>query len=134
GNPYVLKIFVKGLESGIVALAYAGLLWAVVNKRDRWVAPLLVLAFLSRTDAVFVIGCLFLATWAWRRFVPAGVVAALYVLFNQIVFGNPLQVSGVIKRQPLTLGRVVALLVVALVAFAIGTRRPTSARFARTAS
>jgi hypothetical protein len=135
GNPYVFKIFVNGLESGLVSFAYTGLLWAVVTKRERWIAPLLVLAFLSRTDAVFVIGCLFLASWPqWRRFVPVTAVAAGYLAFNQIAFGNPLQVSGVIKRQPLSPGRMVAMVVVVLVAMAIGTRRPTSGRFTRTAS
>ena len=120
-NPYVMKLFVNGLESGVAALAYAALLWAVVEKRTRWIAPLLVLAFLSRTDAVIVMGCLFL--WSpreWRRFVPAGVVVALYLGFNQVVFGNPLQVSGVVKRLPLTATRAVELLVVAVVALAVG--------------
>jgi hypothetical protein len=134
GNPYVFKIFVNGLESGLVALAYAGLIAAVLRRDERLVAVWLVIAFLGRTDAVFVAGCLLLATWGWRRFVPLGCIAAAYLAFNQIVFGNPLQVSGVVKRQPLTVGRVVALLVVALLALAIGagTRRLASARFART--
>ena len=134
GNPYVFKIFVNGLESGVVTLAYAGLIAAVLKRNDRLVSFWLVVAFLGRTDAVFVIGCLFLATWAWRRFVPVAVVAAAYLLFNQVVFGNPLQVSGVIKRQPLTIGRVVTMLVVAAIALgiAVGTRRLASMRFERT--
>jgi hypothetical protein len=135
GNPYVFKIFVNGLESGVVALAYAGLVAAVLKRNDRLVALCLVLAFLSRTDAVFVIGFLFLfEARAWRRFVPVGVVAAMYLAFNQIVFGNPLQVSGVIKRQPLSAGRLVAVVVVAAVALAItiGARRLASVRFERT--
>ena len=136
GNPYVLKIFVNGLESGVTALAYAGLIAAVLKRDDRLISLCLVIAFLGRTDAVFVIGCLFLATRAWRWFVPVGAVAAAYLLFNQVVFGNPLQVSGVIKRQPLTVGRIVAMLVVVAIAFAVavGAKRLASARFERTTS
>jgi hypothetical protein len=136
GNPYVLKIFVNGLESGITALAYAGLIAAVLKRDERLISLWLVIAFLGRTDAVFVIGCLFLATRAWRWFVPVGSVAAAYLLFNQVVFGNPLQVSGVIKRQPLTIGRLIAMLVVLAIAFAVavGAKRLASARFERTAS
>src|SRR5204862_33910 len=75
GNPYVFKIFVNGLESGVVAIAYAGLVAAVLKRDNRLVAIWLVVAFLARTDAVFVIGCLFLwETRAWRRFVPVSVV------------------------------------------------------------
>ena len=50
------------------------------------------------------------------------------------MFGNPLQVSGVIKRLPLTPGRFVLLVIVALLAagVAIGSRRIRSARFNRT--
>ncbi|MEY2421573.1 MAG: hypothetical protein QOI95_1640 [Acidimicrobiaceae bacterium] len=136
GNPYVLKIFVNGLESGVTALAYAGLIAAVLKRNERLMAVMLVVAFLGRTDAVFVIACLFVATRAWQRFVPVGAVAAVYLLANQVVFGSPLQVSGVIKRQPLTAGRLVAVSVVALVALAvgIGARRLASDRFARTTS
>ena len=136
GNPYVLKIFVNGLESGVTALAYAGLIAAVLKRDDRMIAVWLVVAFLGRTDAVFVVACLFIATRAWRRFVPVGIVAAAYLAFNQIVFGNPLQVSGVIKRQPLTAGRVAAMLVVALVGLGVGVglRRVSSDRFVRTTS
>lgn len=134
GNPYVFKIFVNGLESGVVALAYTGLIAAVLQRNDRLVMVWLVVAFLGRTDALFVVGCLFLATWGWRRFIPVGVVAAAYLLFNQIVFGNPLQVSGVIKRQSVTAGRAFTMLVIAAVALAIGvgSRRLASARFERT--
>jgi hypothetical protein len=94
-----------------------------------------VLAFLSRTDAVFVIGCLLL--WRpseWRRFVPVGVVVAAYLGFNQIVFGNPLQVSGVIKRQPLTVGRIAVMLMITAIAVcvAVGCKRLASGRMSRT--
>lgn len=137
GNPYVIKLFVNGLESGITAVAYAALLAAVIEKRTRWIAPLLVLAFLSRTDAVFVIACLLL--WRpseWRRFIPVGVVAVLYLGLNEIVFGNPLQVSGVIKRQPLTIGRMTAMLVIIAIALAAaaGCRRMASQRLSRTSA
>jgi len=136
GSPAVLKVFVNGLESGAVSVAYAALLVAVVDRRDRWVAPLLVVAFLSRTDAVFVIGCYVIWSRAWRRAVPVAVVAAAYLAANWAVFGEPLQVSGVVKRQPLTVGRAAAMAVVALVALAVGfgARRLRSRRFAGTAA
>ena len=134
GNPYVFKIFVNGLESGVTAFAYAGLIAAVLKRNDRLVAVFLVIAFLGRTDAVFVIGCLFLATGVATLRAGRRRRCRVYLLFNQIVFGNPLQVSGVIKRLPLTLGRLIALLVVAAIALAIavGTRRLASTRFERT--
>ena len=133
-NPYVIKTFVNGLESGITALANVLLIAAVIDDRTRWIPVLLVFAFVGRTDALFVVGCLFLVSRAWRRFVPVAVVVVAYLAFNQIVFGNPLQVSGVIKRQPLTAGRAVAVVVVALFALGIGTaaRRVSSDRFSRT--
>jgi hypothetical protein len=145
GNPAVVKIFVNGLESGVVALAYAGLVAVTVRRRSSpaLLALVLVIAFLARTDAVFVIGCLFLWTVRFDRrrevllaFVPVAVVIPAYLAFNWIVFGEPLQVSGVVKRQPLTAGRGVTLLVIALLALgaALGCRRLRSARFTRTTS
>jgi hypothetical protein len=143
GNPAVLKIFVNGLESGITAAAYAGLLAVAMRRRSSPVAlaVLLIIAFLGRTDAVFVIGCLFVWTVCVDRrrrallpFVPVTVVIAGYLAFNRIVFGNPLQVSGVVKRQPLTAGRAVTMIVVAALALgaAWGCRRLQSSRFTRT--
>jgi hypothetical protein len=147
GNPAVLKIFVNGLESGVAAVAYAGLLALAVRTRRRapvLLAVLLVLAFLGRTDAVFVIACLFVWTMltvdpderraALLPFIPVTVVAIVYLAVNRIVFGEPLQVSGVVKREPLTIGRAVALLVVAVIAVlvAVGCRRLKSTRFTRT--
>ena len=69
----MLKIFVNGLESGVTALAYAGLLAVALRRRSSPVAlaVLLVVAFLGRTDAVFVIGCLFVWTWLTTRPGPA---------------------------------------------------------------
>lgn len=135
-NPYVIKTFVNGLESGITALAYVLLIAAVTAKGDRWIPLLLVFAFVGRTDALFVVGCLFLVTRAWKRFVPVAAIVVAYLAFNQIVFGNPLQVSGVVKRQPLTAGRALAVVAVALFALGIGTatRRVSSERFTRTTS
>jgi hypothetical protein len=143
GNPAVLKVFVNGLESGITALAYAGLLALSARRRTLplALALLLVLAFLGRTDAVFVIGCLFLWTLCVDRrgdavlpFIPVAVVIPAYLGFNLVVFGEPLQVSGVVKRLPLTAGRALVLAGVAVVALAVaaGFRRLASPRFSRT--
>ena len=140
GNPAVLKLFVNGLESGVAALAYALLLVHAAQRRKPN-AIVLIIVFLARTDAVFVIGAL--ALWllfeerdvrALRPFVPVGVVAALYLGSNWLFFGNPLQVSGVVKRQPLSIGRVIAMLIVAAAAFAVaaGCRRLSARRFVRT--
>ena len=136
-NPAVAKVFVNGLESGVAALAYAGLL-AFDLRHKRPSALLLVVAFLARTDAVFVIGALLL--WSLLldrrrevlvRFVPVSLVVVTYLLANWLVFGEPLQVSGVIKRQSLTVPRIGAMLVVAAIAaaVAVGARRLGSARF-----
>lgn len=143
GNPAVLKIFVNGLESGIVALAYAGMLALAMRRRSSpaVLAALLVVAFLGRTDAIFVIGCLFLWTLCFDRvresliaFVPVAIVVPAYLAFNWVAFGEPLQVSGVVKRLPLTAGRAITLLVVAALAVAVawGLRRLGSSRFGRT--
>jgi hypothetical protein len=145
GNPAVLKIFVNGLESGVTAIAYAGLLALAVRRRSSPVAlaVLLVVAFLGRTDAVFVIGGLFVWTILTERrrdavlpFIPVAIVVPLYLAINQIVFGEPLQVSGVVKRQPLTVTRAVAMGLIAVLAaaIAVGLRRLSSTRFARTTS
>ncbi|MGQ0617268.1 MAG: hypothetical protein ACT4PW_09790 [Acidimicrobiia bacterium] len=146
GNPFVLKLFVNGLESGLVALATALLLAASVRRRglllggerrDRLVfGALLAFAFLARTDAVLLIG----AAGLWcladvvagrghrRRRVTALVetfalptfVLVGYLAFNVAVFGHALQISGVVKRLPFTAGRLVAVLVAVAVAAAVG--------------
>lgn len=155
GNPFVLKLFVNGLESGLVALAAALLLAASVRRRGHLLGgqrrdrlafgALLAFAFLARTDAVLLIGaaglwCLadivaggehrprptaLVETFALPAFVLVG-----YLAFNVAVFGHALQISGVVKRLPFTTGRVVAVLMAVAVAAAVGA----GCRRARTAA
>ncbi|MCU1370340.1 MAG: hypothetical protein JWO77_1534 [Ilumatobacteraceae bacterium] len=151
-NPYVLKLFVNGMESGLVALLGALVLALAVrtdgNPLERPVplAVLLCLSFLARTDAVLWIGVLI----AWlavrnrgidRRLV--GVVAALavtgsaYLVSNLIIVGHPMQISGEVKRVPLDGPKavVLALCVLATVGIAVAgfrAARTPSAQFPRT--
>jgi hypothetical protein len=89
GNPYVVKTFVNGLESGIAVVVYAAILFLTAGRRwgpgcnGRWLtgttrrwrlgmSALLTVAFLARTDAVLLIAavgvwCLAEARAAARR-------------------------------------------------------------------
>lgn len=125
-NPFVVKVFVNGLESGISVLLYAVLLvrFAAPTPRrladttSRWrsiTGLLLLLVFLARTDAAIL--AVALCLWAvaelrhepLRRaivplaelFAPVGLGALAYLAFNEVVFGTPMQVSGLHKRAPL---------------------------------
>lgn len=112
-NPAVLRLFVNGMESGLVALAGSLLLASAVRHRgDLLAAPvhttvLLCVAFLARTDAVVVAGvalvwCVVLRRRIDRRVLAVAVVFAAVVLaylaVNVVLVGNPLQISGVSKR------------------------------------
>jgi len=127
-NPFVVKAFVNGLESGIAVTLYALLLLVAVDVKRwidqplRWrfgVAVLLTLIFLARTDAAFLLACL--GIWCLgetfarpakgapirRRiaslaslFALPAVTAAVYLVLNQAAFGTPVQVSGLVKRAP----------------------------------
>ncbi len=128
-NPFVFKMTVNGLESGLVVPVGAALLAHASLFRGRFVSQttvrqrlvtgaLLALAFLARTDAVILLAPLVL--WCLldagkppltrgRRlrhvgeiFVVPAVVIIAYLVVNQIAFGTALQVSGSIKRLPLT--------------------------------
>ena len=133
-NPYVLKLFVNGMESGLVALLGALVLALAVRtdgnplERPVLLAVLLCLSFLARTDAALWIVVLL----AWlavrnrgidRRLVA--VVGALvvtgmgYLVSNLIIVGHPFQISGEVKRLPLDAGRAVILLVFALIALGV---------------
>ncbi len=137
-NPFAFKMTVNGLESGLVVPVGAWLIWFATTfkgrfvtqatPRDRWViGGLLGLAFLSRTDAIILVGVI--AVWclmdrdattlsvnrralrmAQLLAIPAAVIVG-YLIMNQAVFGTPMQISGTIKRLPLTPVRV-ALIVV----------------------
>lgn len=69
GSPFVVKVFVNGLESGIAATCDAALLYLAIRNSGRWidgtttrwrvgVSLLLAVSFLARTDAVFMLAAL----------------------------------------------------------------------------
>jgi hypothetical protein len=168
-NPFVVKVFVNGLESAVVvvvdavllAIAVAGMPGAAVRWVDgrstRWrfgVGVVLALAFLARTDAVILIGCLGL--WclveAWplngarlrglcELFGPSALAAVVYLGANWVAFGTPTQISGIVKQASLDGRRLVlALLVVAVAglvffgAFRNHTKAPKRTRMPLVAS
>ena len=71
---------------------------------------------------------------------PTAVVAAVYLALNAAVLGHPLQISGVMKRVPLTPTRLVVVAVLGAIAVGVlmlGRRlgeRTEAARLDRTAS
>jgi hypothetical protein len=144
-NPFVVKVFVNGMESGIVvvldaallAIGYAwrGKLLTRGRPRARWATGLLLaLIVLARTDAVILLGVM--AVWALaearsdlrRSVLPLVQLFALpavalvgYLVSNRVMFGLWVQISGLTKKAPLTPERVgwslLALLVAGLVAW-----------------
>ena len=150
GNPFVAKTFVNGMETGVTVVLLAALVLVATSGDGRWlgddrarrwrlgVGALLALLFLGRTDAAVIVGCLGLWTLpelpalarrhgpmtAGHRLVelfaiPAATMAAFAVV-NQVAFGGPLQISGVVKRAELTPARVAGLLAAAGLALAVG--------------
>lgn len=112
-NPAVLRLFVNGMESGLVALTGALLLVLAAHHRgDLLAAPghttlLLCTAFLARTDAVVVAA----AALVWsallhrrveRRIMAIGAVFSAvvmaYMAVNVALVGHPMQISGVSKQ------------------------------------
>ncbi len=126
GNPYVVKTFVNGMESAVYLACYAILLWQSCRIGGRWLgatsrstrlamAVVASYAFLARSDAGLVI--LALGCWclpeAYRMgarglvrlaelFVMPAAVIVLFLWVNGVVFDSPLQVSGELKRLPLS--------------------------------
>jgi hypothetical protein len=120
---------VNGLESAVYALFYTILLWQTIkmqgrflsNTSHRWrimMGSIGALCFLARTDAVLLLICLgcccLLEVFSLgikslgrlaELFVLPVAVFILFTLFNYVTFGSPWQVSGEIKRIPLTLSR-----------------------------
>ena len=136
GNPFVVKTFVNGLESGVSVLLYAVLLHRVLidgptslasaSPRWRCLTGLLLLGcFLARTDAALLAGCVGLWLLAelrqqpWREtlvtlaelLAPVGIGIVSFLAFNRIVFGTSMQVSGLHKRADLGGARLVVLAV-----------------------
>ncbi len=160
-NPFVVKIFVNGLETGITVTLLTALLLVGSQRRSSWltgtthgwrlgVGALLAVLFLGRTDTVILIGCLFLwcAAEAWRAvrppssggsrprpdpgpfpavallevFVLPVVVVLGYLALNASAFGTPFQISGLVKRAPLTPMTLATFAVVAVIAALVGRR------------
>ena len=125
-NPYMVRIFVNGLESGVLVVLDACLLAAAVACRGRFVTRasgrerlgvgvLLALIVLARTDSVLLVGALGLWSLAEARtlgrralrpllelFGIVAVVTVVYLVSNQLWFGVVIQISGLTKRAPLT--------------------------------
>lgn len=145
-NPFVVKVFVNGLESGVAVLLYALVLHAAVHARGRWLSAelssrwrlgtsvLLALVFLARTDALFLIACLGIWCLAEARAVGRPAIVRLtelfavpmaivitYIISNQAWFGLPVQISGLVKRAQLTPGRIILLSGAVLVGVVLGT-------------
>lgn len=141
GNPFVLKLFVNGMETGIAALLAAALLALSVQedgdpllRRPLLAAVLASLAFLARTDVAVILAALFLWTLLRRRRPDRAVllvgaalaaVTALYLASNVVIVEHPMQISGTIKRVDPDGRRIVtaALCVVAAVAVLALARR-----------
>lgn len=144
-NPFIVKVFVNGMESGIAVSCYAALIYLALRwqgafldgraARQLSVGVLLSVTFLARTDAVFAIACF--ATWCFaerisfqrgtwaafaRLFVPPVVVGIVYLLYNKATFGTWVQISGLVKREPMTVSRVIAFTIVVVLA-ALAARR-----------
>jgi hypothetical protein len=145
-NPFIVKAFVNGLESGVAVTLYALLLLLAVrtdrfvDQPLRWrlgVGALLSLIFLARTDAAFLLACLGL--WCVAEavrgrstarplvgrlvavgtlFVLPALTMAAYLAANQAAFDTPVQVSGLVKRAPLGAATLVPFVAVVAIAAA----------------
>ena len=134
-NPYILKIYVSGMETGLAAFVGIGLLaLSVRTKGDPFERPVLLavgagLLFLARTDTVFLVAALCCWSALGRRKIDrqilgvgiafTGVVLA-YVASNLALVGHPMQVSGTWKRvDPDLAGWVQVLVLVGLAALVL---------------
>jgi hypothetical protein len=144
GNPFIVKVFANGLESGVLVLLDALILTVGAAWRSRWltrgsggarlaVGVLLALTILARTDSLLLVAGLGLWTLAEARtlgrravrpmlelFVLPAVTTAAYLISNQVQFGIWLQISGIVKRQDITPARAAIMVVVVALALAIG--------------
>ena len=148
-NPFLFKMTVNGLESGVVvpvgaalcalAIRIRGRFITRATTRERWLTgALLALAFLARTDAIILIGVL--AVWCGfdadrsnmrlaerlRRgleilAIPVAVVV-VYLALNWAYFGTALQISGTVKRLPITPMRALLVAIWAVLCLTLLTR------------
>jgi peptidoglycan/xylan/chitin deacetylase (PgdA/CDA1 family) len=114
-NPFVVRTFASGMESGLYALLYTAVLARLAVVHPLGLGGLLAVAFLARTDGALLTACI--AAWcvpgAARRgargwialaelvALPA-VTALAFMGWSQATFGTPMQISGTLKRVPLT--------------------------------
>ena len=143
-DPFVVKVFVNGMESGVLVLLDAvllaiGFVWGGRLLRRgtptaRWATGVLLAALvLARTDSVLLLGVM--GVWAlaeawseWRRsivpllqlFALPAVVLVVYLAVNRALFGVALQISGLTKKAPFTVERVAWFAVATAVAALIG--------------
>ena len=151
-NPTIARIGISGLESGLVLMCGAAIIARVTQgsgrfiegRSTRWRAAtgvLLALAVLSRTDHVLLVAAVVVAIAFEPRngrsladqirlavpllAIPA-VVTGAYLLSNVVIFGSLMQISGEIKRRPLTPALAIVALVVGAVVLLIirGGSRP----------
>ncbi|MEI7592318.1 MAG: hypothetical protein WCK41_03775 [Actinomycetes bacterium] len=146
GNPFIVKVFANGLESGVLVALDAVLLALAVRRGTSWLSTdrstnrwgiglLLALIVLARTDSIVLVAALGLWTMGEARtlgrrsirplleiFGLPIVATGLYLVSNQLLFGSWLQISGVVKRQPLSLARVGIMVGIVVVAGIIGRR------------
>jgi hypothetical protein len=143
-NPFVVKVFVNGMESGILVLFDAAIIAVGARWRGRllrggtsksrwWTSVLLAGALLARTDTIILLGVmgLWAIAEAWTEaprqwgsavralvelFALPAVVLIGYLVSNQVMFGLLIQVSGLTKRASLDATRIGWLVVVAIVA------------------
>lgn len=129
-NPYVLKIYVSGMETGLAAAVGVALLaLSVRTTGDPFERPVALavgtgLLFLSRTDTVFLVAALCCYAALGRRRIDRPIlgvglafsaVVAAYLASNLALVGHPMQISGTWKRvDPDVAGWVQVLVLVAL--------------------
>ena len=143
-DPFVVKVFVNGMESGIVVLLDAAVLAVGATWRGRllgrgragarWSTGLLLAALvLARTDSVFLLGVM--GVWALAEararpresllpltqlFALPAVALVAYLVSNQVMFGLLVQISGLTKKAPFTRDRLVWSVVALVLAGLVG--------------
>jgi hypothetical protein len=147
-NPFIVKVFVNGMESGILVALDAAVL--VIGSRwrgrllrggrplTRWVmGAVLALTVLARTDAVLLLGVMGLwfvaeavtdSATSWRSairpwvelFALPAVTLVGYLISNQVMFGLLVQISGLTKRTSLNATRAGWMAVAVVVAALVG--------------
>lgn len=154
-NPFVVRTFGGGMESALNAVFYSAVLLIasaaphpldLPRAQRLTVGALLAFAFLARTDGALMVAALglWVAPEAFRRgrsgvlaavdlCLPATLTCLMFLVGNHLTYGAAMQVSGTLKRVPLTPLRVLwaAACVAAPVFAAYRLARPAPSRFRR---